>query len=238
VANQVESLGSPVESLGSPVEPLANPVDSPANVIEPSANQVPPSAKHVQPPANEGGAAAFSVEQLKQAMRRVRLPAGMSMVQLSDRLYGDSRYAMALLQLNHRRADDRGQFIPGTQIMYLPAEMLEYVYPDLIPAPSVEGDRSTSAIRPVDYREPLGERGSEADRREPPRRESIQGGGTATDWYVTRGGESLFQIAADSFDQASFYLQLWEWNRSQLEGRYRPTDPLPQGLRLRVAPPR
>lgn len=192
----------------------------------------------------------YSADELKKAMRRIRLPQGMSMSQLSNRLYGDSRYAAALQQLNHRRADDRGRFLPGTQIAYLPGEMLAFVYPDLIPADPL--DEEFGAIQPVEYQEGASaadgaaETPSRADlstRAEPTEAlpvetETAPNAATKTpEWVVTEGGESLFQLAVDHFDQASYYLYLYEWNRATFEGRYRATDPLPKGLRIRLTPP-
>jgi hypothetical protein len=171
---------------------------------------------------------AYTAEQLKAAMRRVRLPQGMSMAQLSLRLYGDARYAGALQQLNHRRADDRGRFLPGTQIAYLPGEMLAFVYPDLVHTRL--DDEELGVIQPVQYEEPRGP----VLESSPVRQEVVS---SPLGWILTEGGESLFQLAVDHFDQASYYLQLYEWNRATFEGRYRPTDPLPKGLRIRLAPP-
>ncbi|MDP1564521.1 MAG: hypothetical protein Q8M16_24335 [Pirellulaceae bacterium] len=187
----------------------------------------------------------YSADELKKAMRRVRLPQDMTMAQLSNRLYGNARYAAALQQLNHRRADDRGRFLPDTQIAYLPGEMLAFVYPDLIPADQFDEELGT--IQPVDYQvrpsdswdiatEPP--RGANLPEPLPIEIDTAQTAATKTpEWVLTEGGESLFQLAVDHFDQASYYLYLYEWNRATIEGRYRATDPLPKGLRIRLTPP-
>ncbi len=189
---------------------------------------------------------SFTLDDLKNSLRRVGLPPDMSMQLLSERLYGDPRYALALMQLNHRRASSDGQFIPGTQIHYLPAEMLAFVYPDLVevgfrsnpsgaPSPERPGDTSpghsgpggTRLVQPVAFQEPAEENmASSRTLNQAP----------ATEWYVTQGGETIFEIAADHLDQASHYVELMQWNQSLLVGRYRPTDPLPKGLRLRLRP--
>ena len=210
----------------------------------------------VQDPIRESdegtsSAASYTAAELKMAMRRVSLPSGMTMTQLSNRLYGDTGYAAALQQLNHRRADDRGRFLPGTQIAYLPSEMLAFVYPDLVQ--STSSDAESGAIQPVEYqerssepvagvpetlsRESLSRERTHANLGHQPSTGANDTGVSKTpEWIVTEGGESLFQLAVDHFDQASYYLYLYEWNRETMEGRYRPTDPLPQGLRIRLAP--
>jgi hypothetical protein len=209
--------------------------------------------------------AGYSLETLKAAMRRTTLPPGVSMLDLSQQLYGTDRYAMALMQLNHRRADSRGHFIPGTQVMYLPAAMLHYVYPELVLENADPGsiqaigaaavDRP-NPIRAVDYQEPLPESsaamptgrspGVHTERvgASPVRGPTANGGpqngaGVATPkttLYVTEGGETLFELATEHLGQASHYVWLWEWNRPMLEGKYRPTDRLPRGLQLHMGP--
>ncbi|MBL8888467.1 MAG: hypothetical protein JNL67_00715 [Planctomycetaceae bacterium] len=222
----------------------------------------------------EAEPASYSTQELKAAMQRLSLPPGMSMAELSRRLYGDTRYALALQQLNHRRADDRGRFLPGTQIAYLPAPMLSFVYPDLVKPESLSVESGT--ISTVQYQEPLttqaptqrptptqaptsrsskpgprSGRVAESPLPNPAPRDSsestlpgqevpasgVQTAPVSPEWIMTEGGESLFQLAVDHFDQASYYLQLYEWNRVAMEGRYRPTDPLPKGMRIRLAPP-
>lgn len=205
----------------------------------------------------------YSTQELKAAMRRLSLPSGVSMSELSQRLYGDTRYALALQQLNHRRADDRGRFLPGTQIVYLPAPMLSFVYPDLV-TPASPLDKA-GTIETVQYQQPLPlEVNSTTPVSQPESDVSTESPHPASpteaasdsnqpsegvpaaempastvspEWITTEGGESLFQLAVDHFDQASYYLQLYEWNRVAMEGRYRPTDPLPKGMRIRLAPP-
>lgn len=209
--------------------------------------------------------AGYSLETLKAAMRRTTLPPGVSMLDLSRQLYGTDRYAMALMQLNHRRADSRGHFIPGTQVMYLPAAMLHYVYPELVlesaDPESIQAMQAAAVdrqnpIRAVDYQEPLPESsaamptgpssGLQTERLGaspvggPAANGGLQNGtGVATQkatLYVTEGGETLFELATEHLGQASHYVWLWEWNRPLLEGKYRPTDRLPRGLQLHMGP--
>jgi hypothetical protein len=227
-------------------------------------------------PENRVAGPAFTVDQLKAAMRRVPLPAGVSLLDLSRQLYGDERYGLAILQLNHRRADAAGQFPPGAQLMVLPAEMFEFVYPDLVaaaPTAPLAADHGT--VQPVAFadevpsstsspssnlptspttatnafpraptepsrlRRSVLEAVPDLPTRATPTPDFANSAGTAspTEWIVTEGGESLFQLAGEYLDQASHYLTLYQWNYELLEGRYRPTDPLPRGLRLRIAPP-
>ncbi len=232
--------------------------DAPRFSSENQAAEPPPSdigsqvtQVQVQDPIRESddatsSSASYTAAELKMAMRRVSLPTGMTMDQLSSRLYGDARYATALQQLNHRRADDRGRFLPGTQIAYLPSEMLAFVYPDLIP--TKPSGAESGMIQPVEYQErstepvdgtaeSVSRKRTHANLDRQPGTDSIGVEVNKTpEWIVTQGGESLFQLAVDHFDQASYYLYLYEWNRETIEGRYRPTDPLPQGLRIRLAP--
>jgi hypothetical protein len=206
-------------------------------------------------------------------MRRVPLPAGVSLLDLSRQLYGDERYGLAILQLNHRRADAAGQFPPGAQLMVLPAEMFEFVYPDLVAAATApQGATDRGTVQPVAFadevpaatpatgptspttatsplpRSPTGpptgrrsvlEAAPELPTRATPTPDFANSPAMApaTEWIVTEGGESLFQLAGEYLDQASHYLTLYQWNYELLEGRYRPTDPLPRGLRLRIVPP-
>ncbi len=224
-------------------------------------------------PENRVAGPAFTVDQLKAAMRRVPLPAGVSLLDLSRQLYGDERYGLAILQLNHRRADAAGQFPPGAQLMVLPAEMFEFVYPDLVaaaPTAPLAADHGT--VQPVAFadevpsspssnlptspttatnsfpraptepsrlRRSVLEAAPDLPPHVTPTPDFANSAGTAssTEWIVTEGGESLFQLAGEYLDQASHYLTLYQWNYELLEGRYRPTDPLPRGLRLRIAPP-
>lgn len=211
----------------------------------------------------EADSPSYTSQELKAAMRRLSLPAGVSMGELSQRLYGDTRYALALQQLNHRRADDRGRFLPGTQIVYLPGPMLSFVYPDLVKPTSLPDEAGTIAT--VQYQQPLPpeanpttplpdsesvgstessrraaqpEASSDSSRTVQENPASVVPAPTVSpEWITTEGGESLFQLAVDHFDQASYYLNLYEWNRVAMEGRYRPTDPLPKGMRIRLAPP-
>jgi hypothetical protein len=209
-----------------------------------------------QPPT---AAPQYTVDELKAAMQRVLLPDGISLREFSQQRYGDPRFATAILQLNRRRADSEGQFPPGTQLVVLPAAMFEFVYPDLVSAADArapEGARGT--VRPINFAEESAPRSTPPGPRnqplaqppliqrsvlEPPPElptQPIQNTLTMpppTEWIVTEGGESLFQLAGEHLDQASHYLTLHQWNHELLEGRYRPTDPLPRGLRLRITPP-
>jgi hypothetical protein len=253
------AMGAQAKELAT-VEPTPSEADLPKLVVAPRSVLEPPvsvtkiSVTADQPAidshsADDHSPSSYSAEELKAAMRRLSLPNGMTMAELSRRLYGSPRYAQALQQLNHRRADDRGRFLPGTQIAYLPGPMLAFVYPDLIE--STEGVEQTGSIRTVQFQEtspPVAEPPLElgpvqsnvppASNATPPSMPRDTASSTEVpEWVVTEGGESLFQLAVDHYDQASYYLNLYQWNRSTMEGRYRPTDPLPKGLRIRLHPP-
>lgn len=159
----------------------------------------------------------YSRAEIQESLRMIELQPGESLAMLSQRLYGSPDWARALFQFNRRRASSSGEFAAGTRILFLPRPMLRFLYPDSAPT-----DPSNPQVQPVEY----------VENADPNPAERQTQSGPPMMVYQTRGGETLFGLAAEYLGQASRYTELMEINRSTLGGRWGHADKLPAGLKL------
>lgn len=130
---------------------------------------------------------------------------------IAERAYGSGQYFRALHSWLQTHGYP-GELPAGKTIVLPDADTLSSLYPNLAPLSTDRLADSSNKLSP-----------------------SRSGGSQdSAKTIVTRGKETLFEIAAKHLGQASRYDELLELNKQQLPPNIGPSDPLPAELRLRV----
>ncbi len=134
--------------------------------------------------------------------------AGDSFWSIAEHVYGDGRFFRALYRYNEPLFPNFDSLATGSSVGTPSREDLIKLFPNDCPS---EESKNVADVNNA-------------------------GGQDASLIYVTREGETLFEIARQKLGQASRYLEIRQLNRFQLDSQTNHLTPLRQGIRL-VLPP-
>jgi len=211
-ANRVEAVGTP--SIKSPRPAKYNPTDLAKRLPRPAYSNsewssasgesaVPESTFQSQPATTGGNLPEEQTVSQKKNPGTYVTREGDSFWVVAQRVYDDPRFFSALYKHNSQTAPDFDRLVAGTQLATPSKAELRILFPADCPA-----------------EDSIGVRGDEADM------------DLSTRFYVTRQGDTLWDIASNRLGQASRYLDIYQANRVRLDAQTDPNGPLPAGVRL------